>query len=329
MVRLPFLAVLLLLPSAYAAKTLDIYFMDVEGGQSTLLVSPSGQSLLIDAGYAGFGGRDADRIAKAAKAAGVKRIDYLLITHFHSDHVGGVPNLLERLPVSVVLDHGPSIEENGRYPEAYTKAIAKTEHRVIAPGDTIPIKGLEVTVLTAAGKVIQRKGEVNPYCGGLAPIPDTDALEAGENSQSAGVLVQFGKFRFGDFGDITWNKELALLCPENRVGKLDLFLTTHHGGESPKAIWALGSRVAIMNNGPRKGGEPAGWRTVTNSPGLENLWQLHFAVAGGKETNVADPFIANVEENCAGQYLKVSASADGSFTVFNGRNKYTKTYTAR
>jgi beta-lactamase superfamily II metal-dependent hydrolase len=318
-----------LLPCAYGAKTLDIFFIDVEGGQSTLLVSPSGQSLLIDAGYTGFGGRDADRIAKAAKAAGVKRIDYLLVTHFHSDHVGGVSNLLERLPVTTFLDHGPSIEESGNYPERYAAVIAKGEHRVIAPGDTIPVKGLDITVLAAAGKVIQRKGDSNPYCAGLAPHPENEGDEAGENSQSAAIVVQFGKFRFGDFGDITWNKELALLCPENKGGKLDLFLTTHHGGESPKAIWALSPRVAVMNNGPRKGADPAGWRTVTTSPGLEDLWQLHFAVAAGKETNVADPLIANVEESCTGQYIKASASADGSFTVFNARNKYTKTYAAR
>ena len=323
------LLLIALLPGAYAAKTLDIYFIDVEGGQSTLLVSPSGQSLLIDAGYTGFGGRDADRIAKAAKTAGVKRIDYLLVTHFHSDHVGGVPNLLERLPVSVFLDHGTSIEENGKYPGPYAAAIAKGEHRVITPGDTIPVKGLDITVLTAAGKVIQRKGDPNPNCAALSPRPEGEGDEAGENSQSAALVVQFGKFRFGDFGDITWNKELALLCPENKAGKLDLFLTTHHGGESPKAIWALSPRAAIMNNGPRKGGDPAGWKVVTGIPGLEDLWQLHFAVAGGKEANVADPLIANVDESCTGQYLKVSAAADGSFTVFNARNKYTKTYAAR
>ncbi|MBV8844620.1 MAG: MBL fold metallo-hydrolase [Bryobacterales bacterium] len=327
--RLAFLAALFALPSAFAAKTLDIYFIDVEGGQSTLVVSPSGQSLLIDAGYTGFGGRDADRIAKAAKAAGVKRIDYLLITHFHSDHVGGVPNLLQRLPVSVFLDHGGSIEDGGKYPDAYAAAIAKAEHRVVVPGDSIAVKSIEVTVVTAAGKTIERKGEANPNCAGLVPRPADDSLEATENSQSAGVLIQFGKFRFGDFGDITWNKELALLCPENRVGKLDLFLSTHHGGESPKAIWALAPRVAIMNNGPRKGGDAAGWRTLTSSPGLEDLWQLHFAIAGGKETNVADSLIANVEENDSGQYIKVSASADGSFTVLNTRNKHTKTYVVR
>jgi beta-lactamase superfamily II metal-dependent hydrolase len=324
------LLLLSLVPTAFAAKTLDIYFIDVEGGQSTLVVSPSGQSLLIDAGYTGFGGRDADRIAKAAKAAGVKRIDFLLVTHFHSDHVGGVSNLTERLPVSVFLDHGGSIEEQGKYPDAYTAAITKGMHRVIAPGDTIPVKGLDVTVLTAAGKTIERKGEPNPNCSGLEARPANAGDEAGENAQSAGVLIQFGKFRFGDFGDITWNKELALLCPENHVGKLDLYLTTHHGGETSKAIWALAPRVAIMNNGPRKGGDPVGWRVVSNSPGLEDLWQLHFAVAGGKETNVPDSLIANTgDEDDAGNYVKVAASPDGSFTVTNPRNKYTKSYAAR
>ena len=308
------------------AKTLDLYFIDVEGGQATLVVAPSGQSLLIDTGYTGFGGRDTVRIAMAAKEAGVKKIDTLLITHFHDDHVGGVANLLDRLPVTTFLDHGPSIETHD-YPSAYAGAIVKGQHKVVAAGDKIPIKDLEVTVVAAAGKVLGVKGEPNPYCGG---IPEsTSDLEAGENSQSVGVVIQFGKFRFADLGDLTWNKELTLLCPENRVGKIDLYLTTHHGGESPKAIWGMAPRVAIMNNGPSKGGEPEGWKTVMASPGLEDLWQLHFALAGGKETNVPDTFIANVDVNDQGRHLKVSALADGSFTVTNPRNKFSKTYAAK
>ena len=159
--------VLLLPGAARAARTLDIYFIDVEGGQSTLVVAPSGQSLLIDAGYAGFSGRDADRIWTAAKAAGVKRIDTLLITHYHEDHVGGVPNLLQRLPVTAFLDYGPSVDEGGKYPAAYAAAFAKGMHRVVAPGDNIAVKGLEVTVVAAAGKHIERKGEPNPYCAGV------------------------------------------------------------------------------------------------------------------------------------------------------------------
>ena len=311
---------------ADAAQTLEIFSIDTEGGQATLLVSPSGQTLLIDTGYAGFSGRDADRIATAAKAAHVKRIDYLLITHFHSDHVGGVANLAERLPVSVFLDKGPSVEEKGQYPEAYAATFAKGEHKVIKPGDTIPVKGLDVTVLVAAGEHIDRKGEANPSCAGIAPKEGED----GENPQSSGVLVEFGKFRFSDLGDITWNKELALLCPENRVGTVDLALTTHHGTSvSPKAIYAMAPRAIIMNNGARKGGDPEAWKVLRASPGLEDLWQLHFAVAGAKESNAPDTFIANVEERCEGKYLRVSALADGSFTIYNSRNKYTKTYPAK
>jgi len=311
---------------AQAAKTLDIYFIDTEGGQATLVVAPSGQSLLIDTGYTGFGGRDTVRIAAAAKEAGVKRIDTLLITHFHDDHVGGVANLLDRLPVGTFLDHGPSIETKD-YPGAYAAAIAKGQHKVVVAGDKIPIKDLDVTVVAAAGKAIPRTGEPNPNCGGVAERESP--LEAGENSQSLALVVQFGKFRFADLGDLTWNKELALLCPENKAGKIDLYLTTHHGGESPKAIWGMAPRVAVMNNGPMKGGDPAGWKTVMASPGLEDLWQLHFALAGGKETNAPDTYIVNVDANDQGKHLKVSALADGSFTVTNPRNKFTKRYGAK
>jgi competence protein ComEC len=312
--------------AAQAAKTLDLYFIDTEGGQATLVVAPSGQSLLIDTGYTGFGGRDTLRIAAAAKDAGVKKIDILVTTHFHDDHVGGVANLLDRFPVTTFLDHGPSIETH-EYPSAYAAAFAKGQHRVVAAGDKIPIKDLDVTVVAAAGKVISGNGEPNPYCGGIAERQSDD--EAGENSWSLGLVIQFGKFRFADLGDLTWNKELALLCPENKAGKIDLYLTTHHGGESPKAIWGMAPRVAIMNNGPSKGGDPAGWKNLMASPGLEDLWQLHFALAGGKETNAPDTFIANVDVNDQGRHLKVSALADGSFTVTNPRNKFTKHYAAK
>ncbi len=328
---------LLLGAVAHAAGALNVYFINVEGGQSTLVVSPSGQSLLIDAGYAGFGGRDADRIKTAAKAAGVSRVDYLLVTHFHSDHAGGVPNLLERLPVSNILDYGVSVDAGGKYPDEYAGVVARIEkgkgtHRVVLPGDKIPVKGLDVTAVTAAGKTIQHSldgaGQVNQYCSGLAPRKEGEGDEMGENPQAVGVVIELGHFRFGDLSDITWNKELTLLCPENKVGKLDLYLTTHHGGESSKAIWGLAPRVAIMNNGPRKGGDPAGWKVVKGSPGLEDLWQLHFALAGGSDTNVADSYIANVDDDL-GEYLKVTAEASGAFTVINHRNKYSKAYPAK
>ncbi|MEO8050676.1 MAG: MBL fold metallo-hydrolase [Acidobacteriota bacterium] len=309
--------------TAQGARTLDIYFIDVEGGQSTLVVPPSGQALLIDAGYAGHSGRDANRIAAASKAAGIKKIDTLLITHFHGDHVGGVPNLLERLPVNTFLDYGPSVDGGGKYPSPYEKAFAGGIHKVIVPGEKIAIKGLDVTVLTAAGRHLERKGEPNPYCAGLTPVEG----ETGENPQSAGVLIQFGKFRFADPGDIVWNEELALECPDNKVGKVDLYLTTHHATHvSPKSVYGLAPRVIVMDNGARKGGLRDAWKLLHDMPGLEDIWQLHFSLTGGKDYNAADPFIANLEEHGQGMYLKVSASEDGSFTVFNQRNKYNKSY---
>jgi competence protein ComEC len=315
--------ILLFAAAAQAAKNLDIYFIDTEGGQATLVVSPSGQSMLIDTGYAGFGGRDANRIATAAKLAHVKRINVLFLTHHHKDHAGGVKNLLEIMPVESFYDHGGDVENNNKYSDDYTKAMGTAPHTVYKPGDKIPIKELDITVVVAAQKHIETKGEPNPFCAGLKPKDG----ETGENPQSGGVVVEFGKFRFADLGDIIFNEELALLCPENRVGKLDLLLTPHHGTHvSPKADYAMAPRVVVMNNGPTKGGIKDAYKMWREMPGLEDLWQLHFAMSGGKDANSPDTFIANIDEKCEGKFLKVSAHEDGSFTVYNSRNKYAKTY---
>jgi competence protein ComEC len=316
----------------FGGKALEIYFIDVEGGQSTLIVSPSGQSLLIDTGWRGFEGRDADRIVQAARAAHVKQIDYLVITHYHRDHVGGVPQLADQMKILNFLDHGPNIEDSKVVKEDYSdyvRAIQRGEHTVVKPGDTVPIKGLSVKVLTAAGAHIQTPlegaGKPNSFCA-TTPKREPDPTE---NAQSVGVLVTFEKFRFLDMGDLTWNKELELMCPDNPIGTVDVLLTSHHGlnqSNSPALVDAVHPRVAIMNNGARKGGSPDAWQVVKDSPGLEDLWQLHYAVEGGKEHNVADSFIANVEDQDTGQYIKLTAEANGSFTVWNQRNKFTKIY---
>ncbi len=131
---------------AAAAQNLDIYFVDVEGGQATLIVTPSGESLLIDTGWPGFNGRDADRIVAAATMAGIKRSDYLIITHHHRDHVGGLPQLAERMPIGTLIDHGPSVETGKEAAElgaGYAKAVAKVRHRVVKPGDVIPLRGVD------------------------------------------------------------------------------------------------------------------------------------------------------------------------------------------
>ena len=316
------------------AKPLEIFFIDVEGGQSTLIVSPSGQSLLIDTGWRGFDGRDANRIVQAAKTAGVKQINYLLITHYHRDHVGGVMQLATQMKILNFVDHGPNIEDSKVTKEDYSdyvKTLQRGEHVVAKPGDTIPIKDLKVDVLTAAGQVIKTPlagaGQPNQFCA-ATPARQDDATE---NAQSLGVLVTFGSFRFLDLGDLTWNKELALMCPNNPIGTVDVYLTSHHGlnqSGSPALVKAVHPRVAIMNNGARKGGSPDAWQIVKDSPGLEDLWQLHYAMEGGKEHNVPESFIANVDEYCQGSYLKLTAESNGSFTVFNARNKFQKVYKA-
>jgi competence protein ComEC len=320
------LAGLFILGASALARPLEIYFIDVEGGQATLVVSPSGQSLLIDAGFTNFSGRDADRIAAAAKNAHVKKIDFVLITHHHRDHEGGVPNLLERLQVGMFFDPGPPADADTaklRTYTAYEAAMAKQQRQVVKPGATIPVKGIEVTVVSAGGQAIDRHGEPNSFCAGIAPQPS----ETEENARSVAIVVGLGKFHFANFGDLTWNKQLALLCPENRAGKVDVLETPQHGAESPPAIYGLAPRVVVMNNGARDG--PKGWKKVNGSPGLEDLWQLHFGEAGGQDANAPDTLIANVDEPCEGKYLKLSAEPDGAFTILNSRNKYTKTYPAR
>jgi len=317
-----------------AAKELEIYFVDVEGGQATLIVPPSKQSLLVDTGWPGMNSRDALRIAAAAKKAGVKEIDYLLITHYHSDHVGGVPQLVAKMHVKTFVDHGASVEHGGdadRLYHAYMKARDTGSHLEVKPGDKIPVKGLEVTVLTAAGATIGAAlpgaGQPNPECNNVKPRE----ADPSENAQSAGILIQYGNFRMIDLGDLTWNKENELVCPNNKIGTVDLYLTTHHGlneSNSPAIVRALHPRVAVMNNGPHKGGSVEAWETVHSSPGLEGLWQVHYAVEGGHDHNVPEAQIANVDEkNDAGDWLRVSADSNGDMTVYNSRNKYQKTYT--
>jgi beta-lactamase superfamily II metal-dependent hydrolase len=329
-----------------AAKPLDIYFIDVEGGQSTLIVTPSGQSLLVDTGWPGFNGRDADRIAAAARKAGVKTIDYLVITHYHEDHVGGLEQLAARLKFRTVITHGPNSETNRTgtaMSQIYRDGVAAGGAREIVarPGDLIPIKGLDVKVVAAArqliGKPLPGAGRANPACAGAVQ----KRADGSENSMSVGMLMTFGKFRFLDIGDVTQDKEFELACPVNRIGEVDLYLTTHHGSILSGAevlVQALKPRVAIMNNGARKGGDAPVIQIVRRSPGLEDLWMLHYAVAAGaagNDVNVPENLIANVAEstdpavNDAGFGIHVSAEEDGSFTVTNDRNTLTKKYGRR
>ena len=309
-----------------------IYAIDVEGGQATLLVSPSGGSLLVDTGWPGNNGRDAQRIEAAMKDAGITRIDKVLITHFHVDHVGGVPNLVEHVRVGEFLDHGENREDSDitRHDyAAYIKAIGATPRRTVHPGDTIDIPGLDILVLTADGEHIKSVPGVKPapnsYCAGE---PKWD-LDTTENPRSTGILVRFGKFRFLDLGDLTKAKEIPLVCPDNLIGQVDLFLVNHHGmnlSNSRAFVDAIHPRVAIMDNGAHKAGSPEAWQTVHESPGLLDLWMLHTAEGSDPAHNSADPLIANLKGGPDGAYFKVIAHHDGTFSLTNSRTGQTKTY---
>ena len=315
------------------SKHLLIYTIEVEGGQSTLLVSPSGASMLVDTGWPGNNARDAVRIQAAMKDAGITQIDHVLITHFHTDHVGGVPELVKRVKVGEFLDHGPNREDSDitRHDfAAYLKAIDGTPRRIVHPGDTIAIPGLKVVVLVADGEHIAAvpgiKPEPNPYCATERAWP----VDPSENARSNGVLVTFGKFEFLDLGDLTGAKEVALVCPNNPIGAVDLYLVDHHGMNLSNAralVDAIHPVASIMINGAHKAGMPEAWQTVHDSPGMQDLYMLHTAEDSDAAHNSAEPLIANPKGiTTDGAYFKVVASSSGAFSITNTRTGQTKDY---
>ena len=368
----PLLPIALVLSVALAAaqprtaRGLDMYVVDVEGGNATLVVAPSGESVLIDSGNGGAAAvRDADRIMAAAKDAGLSRIDHLITTHWHGDHFGGLAELSSRIPIAEYIDHGPNVQPAAAADEflqkVYPGLYGKAKHTVAKPGDRLALTGVDWRIVSAAGEAIKTSlpgapgaGRPNPFCATFKPQePDTT-----ENAQSVGSIVTFGRFRLAHLGDLTWNKEFDLMCPTNRIGTVDLFMVSHHGQPISNAevlVHALQPRVAIMNNGTRKGGQPDAMKIIHSAPGLEDLWQLHFSLLSGQEYTVPGLFIANtIDEptpampitamvpppagaaappapvhNGAAFWIKMSAQTDGSFTVTNGRNGFSKTYKAR
>jgi competence protein ComEC len=344
---------------AQTRTTLDIYVVDVEGGNATLFVAPSGESLLIDTGNVAPAAaiRDAERIMAAAKDAGLTRIDNLIITHWHGDHYGGLAELAKRIPIRHFIDHGPNVQPNpdvdAFLANVYPKLYANAKHTVAKPGDKIAVAGLDVEVVTSAGETIKTPlpgaGGPNPYCASFKPGENN-----AEDPMSVGVYVTFGKFRTAHLGDLTKNKEFELMCPNNRLGAIDVFLGLHHGVDSSNSevmIHATHPRVAIINNGTRKGGQPDVMKVLHSSPGLEDLWQMHFSQLSGQEYTVPGMFIANgldapltampiapiaapgpgapppPAHDGPAYWIKVSAQQDGTFTVTNARNGFAKTYT--
>jgi beta-lactamase superfamily II metal-dependent hydrolase len=319
-----------------ASHDLQVYFIDVDGGQSTLFVTPAGKSLLIDTGWAGNNGLDAGRIAAAAKDAGVSKIDYLLLTHYHADHIGGLPELLARMPVGTFIDHGPDSPTDPSTKKAYAAyqallANGHYGHITPKPGDALPIPGIKAVVISSNGELLNHAlpgaGQPNPYCKDSETRPEDQT----DNARSLGTLFTFGKTRILDLGDLTWDKEMQFMCPVNRLGKVDILVVSHHGvfqSSSPALVDAIAPRIAVMNNGAKKGGSTPTFETLAKAPGLETLWQLHFSDEAGSH-NTAAQYIANLTGPDAANYLKLTVSPNGSFKVFNPRTGETKDYPAR
>ena len=349
-------------PSAAQTRTtLDIYVVDVEGGNATLYVAPSGELVLIDTGNVAPAAaiRDAERIAAAAKDAGLTRIDHLITTHWHGDHFGGMAELAKRIPIREYIDHGPNIQSQPAFDEFFNKTYpalyGAAKHTVVKPGDTVAVAGLDWRIVASAGAVLKTPlpgaGAANPACASFKP-QDPDPTE---NAQSVGSVITFGKFRVVQLGDLTWNKEFELMCPNNPLGTADLYVVSHHGlgiSNSAALVHGIRPRVTIVNNGTRKGAVPAAMQTLFSSPGNEDVWQIHFSQLGGQEYTVPGMFIANgidtpqtalpvapiaapapgaaapppPAHNGPAFWIKVSAKPDGTFTVTNQRNGFAKTY---
>jgi competence protein ComEC len=334
-------ALLLAFPVVASAASLQIYVIDVEGRGATLIISPSGESMLVDTGNGPPNAeRDSGTIRKAMEDAGLKKIDYLFTTHYDGDHVGGVQAADQFAHFSRFFDHGdmstafeqnPGIEQRWKI---YT-TVSAGKRTPVNPGDMIPLKGVKVEVVAAHGNVITKPvngGGPNRYCDGA----EQKAPDKTENSRSAGFLLTYGKFTSLRLGDLTWDKEMALACPVNQLGRVSLFVATHHGFYSgmsgaPAYIWGVQPEVVIANNGPRKSLPAEAYERIQKVEGIQGLWQLHLNLLTDVAHNTKEDMIANMEasDKCQGNWVKVTVESDGKFVVSNHRNGFAQTYEPR
>ncbi len=303
------------LGSQTRATTLDIYFIDTEGGQSTLYVGPTGESLLVDAGKAGD--RDLSRILDTLTTAGVRQIDHMWSTHYHGDHVGSLLALAKQFPIAQFYDHGAPHANDRIVSAAFLKSyedVSRGKRTIVKPGAKVRMTGLDITTVASANQYLRANlrggGRANSACAGVRPMDESAYVDA-DNGDSAGFVLAYGRFRTINLGDLTWNGELDLMCPTNRIGTVDVYLTSHHGLErsgSPAVVHALQPRVAVMNNGTRKGGAPQAFRVLHESPGLEDLWQLHWSHNTGLD-NAPALFVANLDDTTTVATVLTASSA--------------------
>lgn len=334
---------LLLTSPVFAGKDdgrLDIYFIDVEGGAATLLVTPAGESLLIDSGYPDNGGRDRDRILNVLqKVAKLDHLDHASVSHWHLDHYGNHAALADKIRISNFWDRGipDSLQEDGKFGDriALYRAASQNQSKAVKAGDTFTLESpgapLHLKVITASGEVIPNDGEVNPH----AALHKPQADDPTDNAKSVSVLFSFGKFRFLTCGDLTWNTEARLMTPNNPVGQVDLFMVTHHGlnvSNNPVMVLALDPRVTVMCNGPTKGGAPETLATLKQVKSLQAMYQLHRNIKLADNEQAPVQNIANQEDTsvCKGVWIKASVARDGnSYTVQVGADGQPKEFMTR
>lgn len=324
----------------YSQPELQIYLVDVEGGAATLIVTPQREAILIDTGWRREDGRDAKRIHEVAtRLAGLKQIDYLVTTHYHRDHYGGVARLAQMIPIVNFLDHGPmtALEEDPQFSLLYTGYLraSRGERRKIKPGDEIPLKPgrfpVQLLCVASNGETISGEGDPNPVCSKLKPAQD----DLSDNARSVSLLLRYGDFEYLNCGDLTWNIEARLVCPVNLIGQIDAFQVTHHGlkiSNNPVLLQSIEPTVALMNNGSRKGGQREVFALLKSLNSSKDLFQVHLNLDTRAEDNTSPELIANLEseENCAGHWMRLSVSPDGSmFTVTNSRNNLTRSYSVK
>jgi beta-lactamase superfamily II metal-dependent hydrolase len=316
-------------------KRLDVYWVDVEGGAATLLVTPAGESILVDAGNPGR--RDADRIVRVlTETAGLREINHLITTHYHGDHYGGASSLSKLVPVRTVYDNGTFEGMPERPAKEYFEF--KCDRRVVIhPGDRLELKQAPDNSAKVLADCLGTRQQFIRAPAGAAANEAICAThrpkdrDGSDNANSVVMLFGLGDFRLFDAGDLTWNVERNVVCPVNLVGKVDVYQVTHHGlsaSNNPIVLATLAPTVAVMNNGVRKGCEPEVFATLKGTKSLEAIYQVHKNLrADGAVNNVADEFIANREEKCKGNFIKLSVAADGKeYTVSIPANGHEKTY---
>ena len=321
------------------AKGLQVYWIDVEGGAATLVVTPAGESLLFDCGWPEK--RDAERIRDvAANLAKVKRIDHYFTTHWHEDHWGGVEGLTALMPIGTFYDHGFPPGQHGdispKLKEAYLKAC-QGKSVVLKPGDTVSLRpsygsaALKLDVLASNGQVLG-EGAGSPQVRACEKHPP-QPVDTSDNARSLAFRLSFGDFRFIDFGDLTWNLEHKLVCPKNLIGSVDVYQVTHHGWDAsnnPALLQAISPMAAVIDNGPKKGGVAKVFAFLKATPSIRDVYQLHRNVETGPGDNAPAPFVANDDEACKGAWIRMTVEPDGKrYTIQIPAKGTSRTYSTK